>query len=289
MFIDMHVHPEFFEPICGDPDVVSKRHESIGIFRNGIAALSHIENQMRCAGLDRLCIFGRDERSLGCGIPVGNEEIASLVQERSDLFIGMAGMDPLIDTAADELEYAFSELGLSGLKLNLSKLLCYPTDKRLDEIYRICIRHDKPIVFHSGLSWERGAIAKYSRPMEFEEVASEFPRLRICLAHFGWPWVAETAMLMLKYPNVYADTAFLYFDSADEFYRRVFTEDLSISWVERSLRHRIMFGSNNPRFEQIRMAQAMGRLGLDDDTLGLIMGGNALDFLGIHEGAGNGI
>lgn len=33
-------------------------------------------------------------------------------------------------------------------------------------------------------------------------------------------------MLMLKYPNVYADTGILYFDNAWEFYRRVFTQDL---------------------------------------------------------------
>ena len=40
-----------------------------------------------------------------------------------------------------------------------------------------------------------------------------------------------------------------------------------------------MFGSNNPRFEQIRMADAIAKLGFRDSTLDLIRGGNALEFL----------
>jgi hypothetical protein len=40
-----------------------------------------------------------------------------------------------------------------------------------------------------------------------------------------------------------------------------------------------MFGSNNPRFEQIRMAKALADLGYRDSTIELIKGDNALDFL----------
>lgn len=42
----------------------------------------------------------------------------------------------------------------------------------------------------------------------------------------------------------------------------------------------MMFGSNNPRFEQIRMAQAIRELDFRESTLELIMGGNAIEFLG---------
>jgi predicted TIM-barrel fold metal-dependent hydrolase len=87
-------------------------------------------------------------------------------------------------------------------------------------------------------------------------------------------------MLMIKYKNVYADTGALYFDSALEFYKRIFTFDIPITWIDRSLRHQVMFGSNNPRFEQIRMAAALDELGLRESTLELIKGGNALEFLG---------
>ena len=87
-------------------------------------------------------------------------------------------------------------------------------------------------------------------------------------------------MLMVKYSNVYADTGLLYFDSAREFYKRVFTQDIPLTWIDRSLRHQVMFGSNNPRFEQIRMAQAIEELGFRESTLELIKGKNAIEFMG---------
>ena len=116
--------------------------------------------------------------------------------------------------------------------------------------------------------------------MAFESVAANHPNMRLCLGHFGWPWVRETAMLMVKYPNVYADTGALYFDNAKEFYTQMLTRDIPITWIDRSLRHQVMFGSNNPRFEQIRMAQAIQELGFRESTLELIMGKNAIEFLG---------
>ncbi|MCI8723146.1 MAG: amidohydrolase [Ruminococcus sp.] len=280
MFIDMHVHPAFYEPINGDSRKEDLRHDALDIHLNGTAPLEHIFNQMSCAGLDRLCLLPQDYRREHGEPLVANEEIKALVDLAPDKFIGFAGVDPLHKDAEEDLEYAFEELGLRGLKLHPSRQHFYPSDERLAKIYDICEAYKKPIVFHSGLSWEPNTLSKYSRPAEFEELAALRPGLKICLAHFGWPWVQETAMLMLKYPNVYADTGILYFDNAWEFYKKVFTQDIPASWIDRSLRHQVMFGSNNPRFEQIRMADALTKLGFRESTLELVKGKNAVEFLG---------
>lgn len=280
MFIDIHVHPAFYEPINGDAQAEQMRHDALDIHLNGTAPLQHIFNQMDCAGLDRLCLLPEDYTSEYGRPLVTNEEIKTLVDLAPERFIGFAGVDPLIRGAADRLEHAFGDLGLKGLKLHPSRQHFHPSDPRLDPIYDICEKYRRPIIFHSGLSWEPNTLTKYSRPTEFEELAAARPGLKICLAHFGWPWVKETAMLLLKYPNVYADTGLLYFDNAMEFYKQVFTCDIPITWIDRSLRHQVMFGSNNPRFEQIRMAQAIAGLGFRESTLELIKGGNALEFLG---------
>lgn len=280
MFIDMHVHPAFFEPINGDGRKEELRHDALDIHLNGTAPLEHIFNQMSCAGLDRLCLLPQDYRT-ECGEAlVSNDEVKKLTDLAPEKFIGFAGVDPFCEGAEEELEYAFGELGLKGLKLHPSRQHFYPSDERLTKIYDICQAYRRPIIFHSGLSWEPNTLSRYSRPVEFEELAAGRPELKICLAHFGWPWVQETAMLMLKYPNVYADTGILYFDNAWEFYRQVFTRDIPATWIDRSLRHQVMFGSNNPRFEQIRMADAIAGLGLRESTLDLIKGQNALEFIG---------
>ncbi|QEY33822.1 amidohydrolase [Caproiciproducens galactitolivorans] len=280
MFIDIHVHPAFFEPINTEEEQTEFRHNALDIHRNGTAPLEHIFNQMRCAGLDRLCLLPEDYTTTAGRAVVTNEEIRSLVDMAPDKFIGFASVDPLADDCCEKLEHAFADLRLKGLKLHPSRQWFYPSDERLEQIYQICEKYNKPILFHSGLSWEPDTLSKYAKPMEFEELAYRHPKLRICLAHFGWPWVQETAMLMVKFPNVYADTSFLYFDCAKEFYFRVLTQDLPVTWIDRSLRHQVMFGSNNPRFEQIRMAQAIQELDFRESTLELIKGENAIEFLG---------
>ncbi|ERI93928.1 amidohydrolase family protein [Clostridiales bacterium oral taxon 876 str. F0540] len=280
MFIDIHVHPAFFEPINHEEKQTEFRHSVLDIHKNGLAPLEHIFNQMACAGLDKLTLLAEDYTTTHGGVVVSNEEIKTLVDLAPDKFIGFASVDPFVKDACEALEKAFTDLKLKGLKLHPSKQHFYPSDERLEPVYKICEKYNKPIIFHSGLSWEPDTLSKYARPIEFEEVAYRHPKLRICLAHFGWPWVQEAAMLMVKYSNVYADTGLLYFDSAREFYKRVFTQDIPLTWIDRSLRHQVMFGSNNPRFEQIRMAQAIEELGFRESTLELIKGKNAIEFMG---------
>jgi predicted TIM-barrel fold metal-dependent hydrolase len=279
MFIDIHVNPAFYLPINESGDRIEFRRQVLGIYHNAIPSLEHVFNQMACAGLDKLCLLAQDNRTVDGDILITNQELRLLVDQAPDKFIGMAGIDPRAPNALKELEYAFTELDLRGLVLHPAKLALYPEDPVFSPFYDLCEKYNRPILFHSGFSWEPGVLAKYSRPIEFEGLAAKRPKLRFCLARFGWPWVQETAMILLKYPNVYADTGVLYFDSAREFYRRIFTVDLSITWIDRSLRHQVMFGSSNPRFEQIRMAEALSTLGLRDSTLELIRGANALEFL----------
>ena len=280
MFIDIHVNPAFYEPINGDEELEELRHEALDIHLNGIAKIAHIRNQMACAGLDKMVLQPLDLTSeLGRPV-VSNEEVKKLVDGDPDIFIGFASVDPLADDAADKLEHAFADLGLKGLHLHPGRSHVYPYDERLEPLYDICERFDRPILFNGGMSWEPGALAKYGRPIKYEELAYKRPKLRFCLSRFGWPWAEEMAMLMVKYKNVYTDTGILYFDNAQEFMTRLFTHEVGLTWIDRSLRHQVMFGSNNPRFEQIRMAAALDTLGLRESTLELIKGQNAIDFIG---------
>lgn len=278
--IDIHTHPAFFESINANPADLEFRRQALGMYKAGPAALQHIFNQMACAGLDRLALLPLDLTSLLGRPVVSNEEIRHIVDLAPQRFIGFASVDPRRPDAVEALEFAFSVLHLSGLKLHPARQMFHPADPALYPLYETCLRHNKPIIFHAGITLQPESPSHTSHPLEFEAVALRYPKLRFCLAHFGWPWVTETAALLLKYPNVYADTGLLYFDSAREFYNRVFRHELGEHWIDRSLRHQVMFGSNNPRFEQIRMVQALRSLGWRESTLGLVLGQNALEFLG---------
>ena len=280
MVIDIHVHPAFFEPVNGDDEKEQLRHDELNLHKNGTAPLKHFFNKMNCAGIDYACLLAQDYSSTMNGeVLVSNEEVRALCDLAPERFIGFASVDPHDPSAAEKLEKAFSVLDLKGLKLHPSRQNFHPSDPLMNDIYDICEKYDRPVIFHAGLSFEPHALTKNCHPLDFEELAEKRRNLRICLAHFGWPWCRETAMLMLKYPNVYTDTGALYFDSAREFYTQMLTRDVPATWIDRSLRHQVMFGTNDPRFEMIRMSKAIEELGFRQSTIDLIKGKNAVEFM----------
>ena len=281
MVIDVHAHPCFFQEICETPDKVNARREQMGLYKSSPIPTEHILVVMDHAKIDKTVLLPLDLTSISGGAVVSNEEIKRLVDIAPDRFIGFASVDPGRKDAIEVLDYAFRVLKLSGLKLNPSKQKFYPDDERLDTIYKKCIEYNRPVLFHAGLSWEPDAPAKYSRPVNFEEIAIKYPELRFCLAHFGWPWVDETVMLMLKYPQVYTDTSMLYLDSPRDFYEQVFTRNMGPMWIDRNLSRQVMFGSNSPRFRPVRLIrEGLESIQMREAAMERILGKNALAFLG---------
>jgi len=181
-----------------------------------------------------------------------------------------------------ELEQAITSLGLKGLKLDPGLQEFYPNDKKLAyPLYEVAAQFKIPVIIHTGLSWGNRAMIKYSRPSFLEDIAYDFPNLNIVIAHFGWPWVLDSLALSLKYPNVFIDTSCHYLDTPKEFLQFVMTKQISLTFIERSLRNKIVFGSNYPRIEIKKMVDAVKTLGLTDGCLSLIFKENARRLLGI--------
>lgn len=283
MVIDAHVHCAFFKDICGDPERVQFRRDQYGLHKTGPADIKQTLTVMDFAKVDKSILLPLDLTTLSGGTLVSNQEVHKLVELMPDRFIGFASMDPLRSDALEELEYAFKELKLSGLKLNLSRLKLYPMDKQLLPIYDLCLKYNKPVMFHAGLSWEPDAPARFGRPIEYEDLAIEHPDLRFCLAHFGWPWVDETVMMMIKYPNVYTDTSLLYLDSPQRFFDQLFMKNMGPTWIENNFLEQVMFGSNAPRFRPARIREGLESLLLRESSLDKILGENAEKFLGWRE------
>ena len=110
---------------------------------------------------------------------------------------------------------------------------------------------------------------KYGKPLNFEPVAIKYPKLRICIGHMGWPFIFDTAAMLLKYPNVYADTSMLYMDSPEQFMHDVFMKQYGRLWLDNDLGDKIMFGSNNPRFRTARIKRGLESLDIRPETLEL--------------------
>ena len=162
MVIDMHVHPALFSDICGDKDRLKLRCDEMGYHLMGPSPLDVLDKQNAYAGIDKMVLLPLDH-SVRCGeVVITNEEIRTLVDKRPDMLIGFASVDPHRSDAVEVLERAFTGLQLTGLKLNPAKQRFYPDDRMMWPIYEKCLEHNKPVVFHAGLSWEPDTPVSYT-------------------------------------------------------------------------------------------------------------------------------
>ena len=277
--IDFHTHPLLVREMIKKYPDLGRIAREVFLIGNNFQPLETFHLELDVAGLDSAVILPIDATtSKGCKI-YSNEQIAELCR-MSKRLIGFASVDPHKESAAKDLEHAIKKLKLRGLKLSPSTQEFFPNDKSAYPIYEKAQELGIPVLFHAGMSWEPKAKAKYGQPVYFEDVAYDFPKLNMVIAHFAWPWVLEAVMLALKYPNVFIDTSCLYFDNPVDFINFVMTKQVPLTVIERSLRHQIVFGSNYPRVEIKNMVKAVKSLGLSERTLELIFKSNAAKLLG---------
>jgi len=123
--------------------------------------------------------------------------------------VGFAGIDPTERDWMEELRIAQEELQLKGVTVSPALQDYHPTDTRAMRVYEECARRGMPVMFQLN---HRSPAAKmeYARPLLLDEVAREFPELRIVTSHLGYPWIEETIVLLGKHQNIYTDIAGLH-------------------------------------------------------------------------------
>lgn len=279
MVIDTHIRPALFYPICRDPEAFRRRCDNMNYHLMGPTKIDLIKEQYALAEIEKVFLLPSDCSFETGYADISNEDIYLITSEDPDMFIGFATADPRKQNVEEELERAFSEMNLHGLYINTARLQIMPYDKSLYKLYDICRKYNKPIIFQSGLSLETNSISTYARPTDFEKIFNDFPELNICLTHMGWPWVQETAAMLLKYPNAYASTALMNFDGPYQIFRKVFTEDMGRLWVENNISDKIMFGSGSPRIRPVRSFRGFDSIGFSEKVKEKIYYKNALRFM----------
>ena len=150
-------------------------------------------------------------RSTFLGFNVTNDYVAEFVHKNPRKYIGLLAVDPHEPDFMDELERAYFDLGLKGIKLSPIYQGFHPTHERAMRIYSFAERNRLPILIHQGATFPREAPLKYAHPEMLEDIAIAFPDLRMIIAHLGHPWETETIVLIRKHPHVYSDVSGLYY------------------------------------------------------------------------------
>ncbi len=158
--------------------------------------------------VDTTFVLGFKSNYLEADIP--NDQISAYVNQHPDRLVGFAGIDPSNPKeAVDEMTRARDELSLRGVTVAPAAQNFHPTDSQAMVVYAEAAKLGLPILFDAGIYLSSATKLEYARPVLLDEIAREFPELRIIIAHMGYPWTNETIVLLAKHPHVYAEISWL--------------------------------------------------------------------------------
>ncbi len=186
---------------------------------------------------DVAVVFGLQAAATGWNVP--NDRVAAHVRRAPDRLIFFASVDPAQADHLEELERCHQELHCQGLKLAPIYQGIHPLDKKYRQIYGYCQKHGLPILIHMATTFSSGTPLEYARPAHMDQVAIDFPDLKIVLAHMGHPWEGETIAVIRRNANVYADISALYYRPW-QFYNSMRL------LVEYHAEAKVLFGSDYP-------------------------------------------
>lgn len=151
----------------------------------------------------RAIVFGIN--SLAQGMSTPNDDIAEYARAYPEKIIGFMSIDPNDPNALEELERSATDLGLKGIKMSPVYQDYDPLGEPARAIHRRAQQLGLPILTHAAFQSIATTPMKWANPLLYDDVAREFPDLKIILAHIGLPWYVDAMVMIRKHPNVYAD------------------------------------------------------------------------------------
>ena len=137
---------------------------------------------------------------------VSNEFVANYVRQHADRLVGFASVDPSRPAEAmEDLHQAHGELGMRGVSICPAGQDFHPASTAAMRIHAGACELKMPLMFHMDAQASATSKMEYARPYLLDEVAREFPGLKIIISQLGYPWTEETIVLLGKHENVFAD------------------------------------------------------------------------------------
>jgi uncharacterized protein len=213
--------------------------------------------------------------------PIPNRYVAEVVARHPDVFVGFGGIDPHKGRIALDQIDEIAELGLRGLKFHAGAQRFYANDRAYYPLWEKCERLGLIVLFHSGTTGVGagqpgggGVKLDHMRPVPYiDDVAADFPALRVIMAHPPFPWDREGLAMVRHKSNVFIDLSGwspTYFDPLLVQYARTIAQD------------KFLFGSDWPVITPERWMQDFAAYEFEEPALSKIMRDNAAKLLGLE-------
>lgn len=198
---------------------------------------------------------------------ISNDEVAGWVAQYPQRLVGVASVDLTQPMAAvRELRRCVKQLGFRGLRIVPWLWGLPPDDRRYYPLYAECVELDIPFCLQVGHTGPLRS-SETGRPIPYlENVALEFPELKIVAGHIGAPWTQEILSLATKFENLYIDTS--------AYKAKRFPADV-VEFLEGRGAHKMMFGTNYPMLTAAACYDGLDDLSLSTESQRLFLSGNA--------------
>lgn len=234
MIVDIHTH--FFDRKAHWGPQVTADCERCGINPDNWTFSPH-DHLRETAVADYAVVFGLRGAKTGWKIP--NKIVAEHVAKAPERLIFFTSIDPAEPTFMEELEYTHQDLRACGVKISPIYQGVHPHDRRYYQIFEYCQKNGLPVLTHMATTFSSGVPLDWARPAHIDQVAIDFPDLKIIMAHLGHPWEGEAIAAIRKQENLYADLSALYYRPWQ------FYNSLRLA-VEYGATGKILFGSDYP-------------------------------------------
>ncbi|MFC1914076.1 amidohydrolase family protein [Chloroflexota bacterium] len=227
-------------------------------------------HEMDEAGITKAVIVGRNRPNF----VLSNDIIAELVREFPDRMIGVAGIDCYNEfhQAVPETERCIRELKLHGICVEPggNRRFMHFHDSRLYPIYAKCSELKVPVFITTGP--RQGTTLEYTSPVHVEQVANDFPDLKIVCAHACWPYAAEMIGVAYRCSNIYISPDIYVFWPGGELY---------VKSAELIIHDQLLFGTAYPFAPFKESVEAWEKFSLRKDILNKIFYENAARVFGL--------
>lgn len=199
-------------------------------------------------------------------VMISNDEVAGFVAQAPDRLVGVGSVDiskPM--QAVREIRRCVEDLGFKAIRVLPWLWEAPPTDRRFYPVYVACCELGVPFCTQIG---HTGPLmpSEVGRPVYLDQVALDFPELRIVGGHIGYPWTEEAIALVTKHENVYIDTSA---------YTATRYPLPLVEFMRGHGRRKVLFGTNYPMIDPAKALEGLDSLGLDDEAKSLFLSGNA--------------
>lgn len=163
-----------------------------------------------------------------------------------------AGINPFCLTGESirGLEKDIELPAVVGLKIYPGYYPVYVYDKIYEPVYKLAEKYDLPVVIHTGDTFSYRGYLEFSHPLTVNRLAAEYKKVNFIIAHFGNPWVMDTAVVISNNTNVFADLSGLIVGSQQRVEElmgeRLFIDNIRRGLIYDKIYHKVMFGSDWP-------------------------------------------